>query len=168
MLSHGVSCPKLYYENTLEDAMFPVIARPFHHFKGKGFYICNDIEEARKFATSGHYIQEYITNQDEYRIYILLGKVFESAKKVARPILKYNDKVRNFDNGWTFRWTAKDLVPPDLTRNCIRAAGALRLQFCAIDCCIAKGGMPYVFEANTAPSLNERKPISPPSGDHEG
>ena len=75
LLESGVPVPRMYHENDIKNnsdvkSIFPLIARPKNHYKGRHFYIVEDERSALRYLNRGYYLQEIIDKDKEYRIFI--------------------------------------------------------------------------------------------------
>jgi len=159
MKDNDIPVPKVYTRENLSEADFPIIARPYNHYRGKHFYLVSNHYEAMKFINRGYFLQEVIENDTEYRIFVLLNELFETNVKVPEREdgRVSSDLIRNRKNGWKFNVIRRSNVPSDLKNLAVRANQALGLDWGAVDCCTDIHGKHYVFEINTAPSLIDRK-----------
>ena len=154
-----VNTPRLIsWEDALSgNVEWPIIVRRNSHFKGKFFYICNNVAEVRRYNPSRHYIQEMVDKIDEFRLFVLRDKIIEAnIKKCPSPDIM----IRNKENGCFFGRVRVSELPRDLrnaARNGIREVG---LDFGAVDIAtINRNGRIEcsVFEINSAPGLITRK-----------
>jgi glutathione synthase/RimK-type ligase-like ATP-grasp enzyme len=159
LMDAGIPTPRLF---TLEEVMtghiqFPVIVRPAIHFKGRGFNICNSIQEVRRFPTN-YYIQEIVDKIDEYRLFILKDRIIEAnIKEVPEGT---TPMVRNHETGCFFRWIRVADLHRDLKRATRDAMQTVGLDFGAVDCATIQtrdGVRSTIFEINSAPGLIPRK-----------
>lgn len=152
-----IACPQVYDINSFSTIRtFPVIARPFHHSQGRNFYICKDKEELALKMKEGYYAQEMVDKKDEYRLFILNNRIIEaSIKEKMRP--NADPMIRNHRRGWRFQRVRVADINQAMKQYSVSAAKVLALNWCAIDCCIATNGQPYIFEVNSAPGLIPRK-----------
>lgn len=162
MRERGVSCPYTFEtlsDDVLDRLQYPVVLRPFYHMKGRQFNVISNISELRANWDGSLYGSELILKKDEYRVFIVSGKVLEISQKVAsKPTA---DKViRNHGHGWVFKWIPfSDMKSANycVIEESIKAVKSLGLYFGAVDICIGIDDRPYVFEVNTAPGMLERK-----------
>lgn len=157
---NSIPTPKLItFENALSgNAAFPLVVRKNTHFKGKYFYIVNNINDLRQYDQEHYYIQQLVDKIDEFRLFILKDRIIEANLKQVpegtTPI------VRNHEAGCYFRWIRVADLPRDLKRAARDAIQATGLDFGAIDCATiqtASGTRPTIFEINSAPGLIPRK-----------
>ncbi|MBW1975242.1 MAG: hypothetical protein JRI45_06690 [Deltaproteobacteria bacterium] len=141
---------------TSTDCEFPVVARSVAHYQGRGFAIVRNKEEAKRALANGMFLQEKIANKDEYRVFVMFGRVLEVNKKVPIGTPK-STTIRNYRNGWFFKWILVQNAPKELKNISVAAVSALGLDFGAVDCCFDIHENPWIFEVNTAPAMNDRK-----------
>lgn len=155
LIRHDIPVPRLY--KCIEEIdNYPIIARPPYHFKGRDFNLIHNKTDARNYLDRGYYLQKYIDKKNEFRIFVWHDKIFEVNSKEPRKEY-YNDMIRNFGNGWRFKWLRLDDVPSKMRKYCRVATEIMGLDFSGIDCCIDKEDNIYIFEINSAPSLIQRK-----------
>lgn len=157
---HDVPMPKLYGRNlseTGENWKFPIIGRPDHHMKGRGFWKINNFDDyarairgTRRKAAATHFM-EYIPNAEhEYRVHIFKGKSIRISEK------KYEDNdVPIYRKEYT---TIKPTGNIKHVRKAAKAAiKALDLDFGAVDI-LATDDQCWVLEVNAAPGLGGTMP----------
>ena len=151
---NGVPHPRERYEP-------PFIMRSSIHAKGNGFLLIESLEEMRAFEKYFRKLRkkeieftfmEYISIEDEYRVYVCDNHVFWIDKKVwkegADPL------CRNFDRGWKFEsepFESEKFV--GLKRTSIDAVRILGLDFGFVDVCYTKDNKVCVFEVNSGAGL---------------
>lgn len=119
---------------------------------GKGIVIA---ETADQLVRAPLYTKR-IKKAEEYRIHVFDGEVIDVVKKKLRNGQAgrqgRNPYIRNHDNGWVF---AHDNVecPDNVKQEAVKAVTALGLNFGAVDIGVTKKGLPFVFEVNTAPGI---------------
>lgn len=104
-----------------------------------------------------------VKKQEEYRVHIFRGGVIDVAqKRLRRGFAGHADRnayVRNFHNGWIH--AHDNVVCPDSVKEIsIQATQALGLDFGAVDVGLTAKGLPFVFEVNTAPGLENQQTIN--------
>jgi glutathione synthase/RimK-type ligase-like ATP-grasp enzyme len=156
LVNNGISAPKIYLSGDLDNAYFPLLARPIYHYKGRNFYLIYTIQKAKEFLDRGFYIQEFINKKDEYRVFLLNGKFFEVCKKINKGNV-INTNIRNHGMGWYFQWIPYITLDERLLNFCRAIYSLFSINFCAIDCCIDVNNKPFIFEINSAPALIDRK-----------
>jgi glutathione synthase/RimK-type ligase-like ATP-grasp enzyme len=157
LVENGFPVPAVYdIDGFMNVPVYPVIARPFHHSQGRRFYVANDPAELMKYFERGCYAQDVVDKKDEFRLFILNGKIIEASIKV-KARADADMMIRNHRKGWVFdRIRVADLNQP-MKSACVDAVNIIGLNWCAVDACIANDGTPYIFELNSAPGLIPRK-----------
>lgn len=152
MLEKGVSCPKLVNRN---NTVFPVIARPSRHAKGKNFVVLRNVTEFRNHwdahEHNGWYYSEFIDKEREIRVHCAHGKVLEVMEK-PRPTdggIAWNRAI----NGAPFVRVERANYKLYMVKEALKAIKALGLDFGGVDVIIV-GKQAYVLEVNTSPTLN--------------
>lgn len=99
-----------------------------------------------------YYIRPRVPKTNEYRVYVLCGKVLQIEEKtVPDPtVVAWGNDRSNFTN---VRWGAWDLRVAD---EAIRAVNLSELHYGAVDVIVTADGEPYVLEVNTGPDLYSR------------
>lgn len=155
-IKNGVRTPQLYSLQRLPD-VFPVIARPMTHSKGRDFVVLTDIDKFIEHYTEheymGWYYSEYIDKDREFRAYVAHGKLLGLAEK-PRPQdgnqLAWNQAI-NHDSWRLLKWSE---YPHDVCLQACKAVDALGLDFAGVDV-VLKGTKAYVLESNTAPTVSD-------------
>lgn len=159
LIENNISTPKLIsFENAiLGNCDFPVIVRKNRHFKGKYFYICNDVQSIRRFDPNNYYVQEMVNKIDEFRLFILKDKIIEAnIKRCPNP----NIMIRNKQNGCYFARVRVSELLQELKNNARNAVKKIGLDFGAVDCATIQKNdniSTTIFEVNSAPGLIPRK-----------
>lgn len=162
LVDGGVNCPALHTKDDLlfermgKVEMVPLIARPPHHSQGRSFYITKSYDEALQLLNRGYYLQDIIKKSIEYRLFMWGTHIFEANEKV-KVRDDADEMIRNHYRGWRFEKRTLDSMPRDTRNACVKAAAAVRSDWCAIDVCEDRAGRPFILEMNSAPGLIERK-----------
>lgn len=127
-----------------------IIGRPDTHTKGRGFWICNSVEDVykalrgtRKKKPATHFMH-YIEAPREYRVHIFNGKSIRISEKAHTAFHEYT--------------TIKPTHNVDHVRKAGKqAVNALGLDFGAVDI-LANDTECWVLEVNTAPGLGGTMP----------
>lgn len=139
------------YLNYSPEKHIETIVRPIKHAQGKKLYFCKtqqEVEQAIRKINSPYYITEYIEKEEEYRIFVMQGKIVWVAKKTPgnpKDIAWNVARGGHFDN---VRW---DDWPLRACRIAIQVCKALDLDFGGVDI-IRKGKEYLILEINSAPS----------------
>lgn len=104
-----------------------------------------------------------VRKSDEYRVHVFNNVVIDVAhKRLRRGLVNDNNRnafVRNFDNGWIH--AHENVNCPEAAKEmALKAIKALGLHFGAVDIGVTKKGLPFVFEVNTAPGLENQQTIN--------
>lgn len=103
-----------------------------------------------------------VRKTDEYRVHVFNNVVIDVAHKRLRNGLaneaNRNAFVRNIDNGWIHAHENVN-CPQEAKDLAVKAVAALGLHFGAVDIGVTKSGLPFVFEVNTAPGLENKQTI---------
>lgn len=121
-------------------------------------YPCNDLEDVLRYKCTAY--TKRFKGKWEFKIHVAFSKVcwvWEVAKEIE-DWYDHDDIIRNYDNGYYFRYISKVLqerLHPSVHRHCVNACKALGLDFCVVDCQVAANGKDMViFETNTAPAMD--------------
>lgn len=151
-MEKGVRCPRLVGR---DNNVFPVIARPSRHAKGKNFVVLkNRAEFLRHYDANernGWYYSEFIDKNQEFRVHCAHGKVIEIMEKPRGEGIAWN-RARV---GEPFVRVPRNNYDDKLALcvEALKATQALGLDFSGVDV-IVKDGVPYVVECNTSQTLN--------------
>lgn len=143
-----------------EDIKLPCIIRPRTHHAGKRFFVCTtplEVRRAIRRCRVGWYASEIIDKAREFRVFILQGRVLCVSERFAGPgaglawNMALGGRLLNVrQNDW----------PIPVCQVAIQGAGALGLDWAAMDVALDMQGRAWVFEANTAPGLRNPHTIS--------
>lgn len=149
---HGIPMPELY---PVWDLRFPCIGRPDRHMKGRGLWLCRNVDDVirarrgtRRKRAATHFM-EYVDASHEYRVHIFQGKS-----------IRISEKERG-SHGETAHGDYTTIKPTGNVRHVRKAAkkavAALGLDFGAVDI-LADDNNCWVLEVNTAPGLGGTMP----------
>lgn len=150
-------CPKTWVVEG--DVQFPAVVRPRYHSGGRDVILVRNIGELRtaiQRVGAGWYAATYVDKVEEYRIFVVSGRVGWVAKKTpptqaregeARPV------AWNHTFGAVFENVRFDEWPLKACKVAIEAFKFSGLDFGAVDVIIDRAGKPYVLEINTAIAL---------------
>lgn len=157
-----------------DQSIYPLVGRPDHHSKGRGFWLCRTLQDVQRALrgtsikqAATHFLQ-YIDNAREFRVHVVRDgregytnkyrtiKISEKIKDVnvedvegRRPI------TGNHANGIVFNYTdVSNRDRKSLRKAAREAVMVLNLDFGAVDI-LFKDNKPYVLEVNTAPRLTD-------------
>lgn len=159
-----VRCPRLLddtlAESTFVDSIFPIIARPSTHAKGKNFVTLNSyndfITHYRKYAPKGWYYSEFINKEREFRVHCAHGKVLSVMEKTrGTDSIAWNRAV----TGEPFTKVLQANYHFSVCFQALKAVQKLGLDFAGVDVLLFKDKA-YVLEVNTSPTLNSSEVVS--------
>ena len=151
LLNENKLCPVTWMDPAF--ARFPCIVRRATHHQGRHLYLCYTIEElvaALQHCQSGFYISEYIDKTEEYRIFIVQGRVACVARKFPG---NENQVAWNVYQGGRFENVRWDNWPLKAIKHSIQAFELSGLDFGGVDVMIDRNAEDYILEINSAPSL---------------
>lgn len=136
----------------------PVVGRPDHHTRGKGFWLCKTIDDisraikgTRTKAAATHFM-DYIEAGHELRVHIMFGRSIRISEK----------HFEGRDGSHKLYTTIKPTVDKQTLRKARsaakRAMEATNLDFGAVDLLVGIDGEVYVLEVNSAPGLGGTLP----------
>lgn len=145
---HDVPMPELY--RFYEGLKYPCVGRPDTHMKGRGYWLCRNIDDVakalrgtRKKKAATHFM-EYVEAPREYRVHIFQGKSLRISEKAHTAFHEYTT-IKPTHNVKHVRKAAK------------QAVNALGLDFGTVDI-LADDNQAWVLEVNTAPGLGGSMP----------
>lgn len=147
---HDVPMPKLYSFTDM-NWTFPCVGRPDTHMKGRGYWLCKDMNDVKKALNgtrrkkAATHFMEFVNVPHELRIHIVNGKSIRISEKLHTAFHEYT--------------TIKPTVEVKYARKAAKqAVAALGLDFGAVDILVEEDGTPYVLEVNSAPGLGGSMP----------
>ena len=150
----GVPVPTPGYD------IFPCVGRTRYHKGGKGFWLCDNLEEVEKAKKEGaKYFSAFYAKIAEYRVHVAHGATLLVQEKVPMMDL-VGDLIRanpiwNHAN-FNFVVIRQNLWKKRILRDAIKAVEVLGLDFGAVDVLAndLNTDQPHVIsEVNTAPGL---------------
>jgi glutathione synthase/RimK-type ligase-like ATP-grasp enzyme len=153
--------PKTYFTtNTIPYGKGKVVIRPRSHHGGKKFYMKRTQEGVRAVTRGlkkGWYATELIDKAEEYRIFVLHGRIVAVSQRFpANPL----DVAWNLAAGGRLVNVKFKSWPLLVAQAAIAACTRTGLDWAAVDVCVGKDSKVYVFELNTAPGLRNPYTIS--------
>lgn len=151
----GISVPFTVFSK--EDVIYSLlkgkiesfIGRPAIHSQGKNATIIKTCHDWNDDTTSAYW-SEIIPKQKEYRVYCFFGRVVAVAEKIpTNPnALIWNVAAggSKFENVKWSQWPIKVCI------EALKAQALLSIDFTGVDV-MEHDGVPYILEANSAPSL---------------
>lgn len=141
-----------YVNDPVETQWTYAIVRPKFHQRSKDVYYCTNIDETKaackKLGEGNYYISEFVEKTQEWRVFIVSGRVICVLEKVPR-------KGHKKDISWGFasfeyvNWTQWPLY---VVENAVKCFNISELDFAALDI-VSVDGEAYFLEANTAPEV---------------
>lgn len=136
---------------------FPMILRPRRHSQGRNLWRINnpvDLQETLSsnadILSDGWYLSELIDKKQEFRVYVVNGRVATVAEKHPDDPTQL---AWNVHQGGEFRVVRWDDWNLDVCKVAIEAFNYSGLDFGGVDVMTDQDGRPYVIEINSAPSL---------------
>lgn len=154
LLARNDLAPRIWTITNVTDQALRngVIFRPATHHQGRNIWLCHTRDLLRQYAARfpNHYISDYIRKTEEYRIFVVQGRVVCVARKTpANPdALAWNVfQGGRFDNVTFDHWPLKAI------RKSIEAFNLSGLDFGGVDVMVDQEGNCFILEINSAPSL---------------
>jgi hypothetical protein len=160
-------CDKLYFASLMEvnnipspkfnkekPTKYPILIRTtLTGHGGIGIHKVFNEEEYQRFK--GHYWTPLLNVKKEYRAHILGGKISRLFRKVLQDqsVEEGDYPIRNSHEGYHFR-LLDHASTPKLVSFCNSIAEKVMGKFYALDIGLLEDGSLMVFEANSAPGLN--------------
>lgn len=141
-------------EYLMDTYCLPVVVRPRVHAQGKNVHYCETYEAVGHFVgeygEGGYYISEFIDKVEEYRVFVVSGRVACVAKKTPadEKAIAWNvAQGGRFDN---VRWGDWPIKACAVAVEAFKMSG---LDFGGVDVMLDAEGRAFVLEINSAPSL---------------
>jgi len=155
MASKGVNVPLNITEETkLCDMVFPIIARPYFHSKGKNFVVLPDYEAYvnHYVNNSDWYYSNFVDKVQEFRVHCLAGKILNYLEKPNpnNGNIAWN-RAQNEEPFVSVKWSDYNI---NVATEALKACQALDADFVGVDVLLDKDGKAWVLECNSAPTLN--------------
>lgn len=159
MQKKGVSVPDSW--DKIEYATFPYIARPNHHRKGEGFYVVENVDDAKHLFAIEHenvlmgnmYYSKIIDKTNEYRVHVAHGKILLIHEKPLREgEIRGNQHITGLSWGNVLPWNSYKKKMCALACDAVKCIG---LDCGAVDIIKGRDKNYYVCEINMAPTLND-------------
>lgn len=131
---------------------YPLVLRRNQHAQGRHFHVCNNPHElaiAKAKYPNNWYASKLVNKTEEYRVFIVSGRVVWVAKKTpGNP----NQVAWNVAQGGRFDNVNWSQWPLKAIKYSMKAFDLSGLDFGGIDVMIDSSGTPHVLEINSAPS----------------
>lgn len=148
-------CPSTFFslEEAEQAAQWPYIVRPAVHARGRYLALADDVSSLRQAYRAygeGSYISAYVDKAEEYRVFVVQGRVIAVAKKTpGNP----NAIAWNVSEGGKFGHVAWGDWPLRAVRVAVEGFNLSSLDFGGVDVMVDQEGRAYICEINSAPSL---------------
>jgi ribosomal protein S6--L-glutamate ligase len=169
-----IPIPKTYYTTTysrkqLSSAVkflgFPVVIKKCNTSQGSGVYLAKNISELNKSIKAllkskdngSIFLQEFIPNDFEYRIFVTGNKIGAAEKKIRT---NKNEFRNNVHLGAKEEFIEIASVKKNILNLALKASCISNIQVSGVDIVEANGRI-VVFEANSCPGLTLDEKISP-------
>lgn len=171
----NIPIPKTYYsvvykknhiQNALKFLDFPIVIKQCNSSQGSGVFLAKNRKLlTEKIATLMQkepekeiFLQEFIPNTFEYRIFVT-GKEIGAVEKKIRT--KKNEFRNNVFLGAKEEFLNISSVKKIILNTALRASRVTNIQVAGVDIVEKENGEVVVFEANSCPSLTLDEKISP-------
>ncbi len=156
--ANGLNCPKLipHIKNQnmmIAKELFPIIARPAKHSKGKNFIILKDLASVKNHMDNhpDWYYSAFVDKKQEFRLHVAHGKILNYLEKPNPGAGKIAWNLAQ--NGEAFENVKWDDYNTEICKLAIKAVSTLGLDFGAVDIMLTKDGKASLLEVNTAGTL---------------
>jgi len=172
---NNVPIPKTYYSLTYSNKHIdsatkflglPIVIKQCNSSQGEGVFLAKSKKELSEKITdllqkderSEIFLQEFIPNTFEYRIFITGKKVGAAEKKIRTKKGEFRNNV--------FLGAIEEFINPSSIKKSVlqaalRAANVANIQVCGVDVVEKENGKVAVFEANSCPGMTMDEKISP-------
>lgn len=159
-----VRCPQ-FADPDRRVELWPVIARPHTHAKGKNFVILNNTEEFVNHYNTNHatwYYSEFVNKDREFRVHCAHGKILAIMEKArGGDTIAWN----RHQTGEAFTKVAQKDYIYTVCFQALKAIKVLGLDFGGVDVMLLNKDAKdkseaFVLEVNTSPTLNSSDWVS--------
>ena len=147
LLKNGVNTPDTIFTSSKDEVAFflkkhsRVVYKPVYGYDGNGIYPFSDIGELKE--KSPYYIQEYIKNNCDYRVFVIDGKAVGAIKRVSDTF------AHNIHQGGYGKALLD--IPEDMAETASLASYAIGIDYCGVDL-LPVGNSYTVLEVNGTPN----------------
>lgn len=131
-----------------------VILRKAVHSQGRHIHLCHSVHEVldKTDSWTGYYVSEYIKKTQEFRVYVVQGRVVAVAEKIPedKDALAWNHAGGGNASFVNVKWSDWPIEAVDVS---VKAFLLPSLDFGGVDVMVDEDGKAYVLEINSAPSL---------------
>ncbi len=170
----GISIPKTYYATTYSDYQLknavaylglPIVIKECHTSQGAGVFLAKDSASLKKIIherlSVGEkkeiFLQEFISNNYEYRFLVTGNAVAVAEKKIRAKTEEFRNNVHL---GATEEFLALSTINKKFSKEALLAAKITRVQIAGVDVVEGKNGQPVILEVNSCPALTLDSKIS--------
>lgn len=145
LLKNNVPTPETLFTGSRERAesfmgrFGKVVYKPLYGFDGNGIF---PLESAEKLPEPPYYLQEFIENDRDFRVFVIDGEAVGAIERVSDSF------AHNIHQGGTGR--AID-IPPEMAEIASAAALAIGIDYCGVDLLSTTEGY-TVLEVNGTPN----------------
>lgn len=139
-----------------DDYSKPMVVRRDRHAQGKDLWLINDKSELieclikNNMGHHGWYAGDYVEKAQEFRVYIVEGRVVTLAEKTPED----PDAIAwNVAQGGEFNVVKWDDWNFDVIECALQSFSLTSLDFAGVDIMVGKDGRAWLIEVNSAPSL---------------
>ncbi len=171
----GVPIPKTYYSpayskkhlsNAVKFLKLPIVIKQCNSSQGAGVFLVKDKKSLEKRITiltrknerTEIFLQEFIPNTFEYRVFITGKKVGAVEKKIRT---KKNEFRNNVFLGAIENFLDISLVKKNILQIALKASAVTNIQVSGVDVVEKENGEAVIFEANSCPGLTLNEKVSP-------
>ncbi|MBP2132280.1 ribosomal protein S6--L-glutamate ligase [Methanomicrobium sp. W14] len=147
LLKNGISTPDTIFTGSLNDVEKflekheKAVFKPVYGYDGNGIYPFSDISGLRD--SPPFYVQEYIENDRDYRVFVIDGEAVGAIKRVSSSF------AHNIHQGGC--GSALQVIPEEMACIASQAAKAIETDYCGVDL-LPKGDSYTVLEVNGTPN----------------
>jgi len=171
----GISIPKTYFAGSyskkhLRSAVaylkLPVVIKECNTSQGSGVFLAKNMRELENTITERFsqdekreiFLQEFISNDFEYRVLVTGNKIAVTEKKTRSKAEEFRNNVHL---GATEEFIDISKVSSRIKKEALLAAKVTDIQVAGVDIVERKDGSPVIFEVNSCPSFTLDSKVSP-------
>ena len=136
------------------ELSYPFIAKPNNGSKGVGVRLIRNFDELHTLERplGEHVLQNFITNNGDWRVIVLGGRPVGAIKRIAAE----GDFLNNISRGGRAVKEDDPVVLREITDIAVKVAGLFRLRLCGVDIIRdEQTGELHVLEVNTVPQWDK-------------
>lgn len=149
LIKNGAPSPATCFTNSkdavqkfLREHNGKAVYKPVYGYDGNGIYLFTSVDEIKEAPP--YYVQEYVKNDRDYRIFVIDGKA------VGAIMRKSDTLTHNIHQGGCGK--AIEKIPDDMSLAAESAAEALNIDYCGVDLLPLEDGGYTVLEVNGTPN----------------